>query len=105
MGMAVMQGGDGGIYVKGELLKLTERERRDTGEVKYYAHVVIDDEPGLVQVNITDLSPRVVGQIAALDRLSPLVMRCRIFAMDGTAYFKALSVEILSPGQESDDDG
>lgn len=87
---------DKGVYVEGELLKVLDRTRRDNGAVKYYVQLLIDDEPGVVQINVTDLTPSEIREISGLERLSYIGFRVRVFAMEGTAYFKALEYFPLS---------
>ena len=62
--------------------------RGKAGEVKYYARLVIDDEPGMIQLNVTDLPSGDIRYLAKHLRESALI-RCRCFAMEGNAYFKA----------------
>lgn len=99
--MGVLNGArDKGVYVEGELLKVLDRTRRDNGVVKYYVQLLIDDEPGVVQVNVTDLTPSEIREISGLGRLSAVSFRVRVFAMEGTAYFKALEYIPLSADDE-----
>lgn len=76
------------VYISGEVLKVFDRERQKTGEVKYYVRLIIDDEPGMIQVNITDLSPNDIRYLARHERERAL-LRVRSFAMDGNVFYKA----------------
>lgn len=76
------------LYVAGEVLKVFDREQRKTGEVKYYARMIIDDEPGMIQVNITDLSPNDIRYLARHER-ERVLLRVRSFAMEGSVFHKA----------------
>lgn len=84
----VLDGIGSGLYVYGEVLKVWDRTNRTSGEVKYYARLVIDDEPGMIQLNITDLPNGDIRYLAKHLRESALI-RCRCFAMNDSAYFKA----------------
>lgn len=84
----VLDGLGGGLYAFGEVLKVWDRTNRSSGEVKYYVRLLIEDEPGMIQLNITDLPPGDIRYLAKHQRESALI-RCRCFAMEGNAYFKA----------------
>ena len=77
-----------GLYVYGEVLKVWDRTNRTSGEVKYYVRLMVDDEPGMIQLNITDLPNGDIRYLAKHLRESVLI-RCRCFAMNDSAYFKA----------------
>lgn len=79
------------LYVAGEIHKVWDKVNQRSGEVKYYARFLIDDEPGLIQVNISELPPADIKYLARSERERAL-LRVRVFAMEGNAYFKAVSL-------------
>ena len=79
------------LYVAGEIHKVWDKTNQRSGEVKYYARFLIDDEPGLIQVNISELPPADIKYLARAERERAL-LRVRVFAMEGNAYFKAVSL-------------
>lgn len=88
------------LYVAGEIHKVWDKTNR-SGEVKYYARFLVDDEPGTIQVNISDLSADDIRYLARHERKRAL-LRCRVFAMEGNAYYKAISLcRSLSNGSGS----
>ena len=78
------------LYVAGEIHKVWDKTNRG-GEVKYYARFLVDDEPGTIQVNISDLSVEDIKYLARHERERAL-LRVRVFAMEGNTYFKAISL-------------
>lgn len=90
-GMEFLDGLSNALYVWGEVHKVWDRSRATTGEIKYYARLLVEDEPGTIQVNITDLRP---DDIRYLNRhiRDNVLLRVRCFAMEGNAYYKALEL-------------
>lgn len=78
------------LYVAGEIHKVWDKTNR-AGEVKFYARFLVDDEPGTIQVNISDLSPADIKFLARSERERAL-LRVRVFAIEGNAYYKAISL-------------
>ena len=78
------------LYVAGEIHKVWDKTNRG-GEVKFYARFLVDDEPGTIQVNISDLSAGDIKYLARHERERAL-LRVRVFAMEGNAFFKAISL-------------
>lgn len=78
------------LYVAGEIHKVWDKTNRG-GEVKFYARFLVDDEPGTIQVNISDLSAGDIKYLARHERERAL-LRVRVFAMEGNAFFKAVSL-------------
>ncbi len=68
------------LYVAGEIHKVWDKTNRG-GEVKYYARFLVDDEPGTIQVNISDLSVEDIKYLARHERERAL-LRVRVFAME-----------------------
>lgn len=91
--MEFFDGLSNALYVWGEVHKVWDRTRAASGEVKYYARLLVEDEPGTVQVNITDLPPNDIRYLARHIR-DNVLLRVRCFAMEGNAYYKA--IELIS---------
>lgn len=87
-GLEILDGLGAGLYIWGEVHRVWDRTNKSTGDVKYYARFLIDDEPGTIQVNITALSPADIRYLVKHQRESVL-LRVRYFLMDGNVYFRA----------------
>ena len=77
-----------GLYVFGEVQKVWDKPVKQSGDTRFYARFIVEDEPGVIQVNITDLPSGDIRYLAQHLRENAL-LRVRCFAMEGNAYFKA----------------
>ena len=87
-GLDLLDGVPAALYIWGEIHKVWDKIARRTGEVKYYARMLIEDEPGAFQVNISDLSPEDIRYMATHEREMAL-LGLRYFLVEGNLYFKA----------------
>lgn len=76
------------LYIWGEVHRVWDKTQRRTGEVKYYARLLIEDEPGTFQVNITDLPPGDIRYMATHER-EMVLLAVRLFVVEGSTYWKA----------------
>ena len=74
--------------------------------MKYYARFLVDEEPGTIQVNVTDLPPADIRYLAMHERETVLLC-LRYFVVEGSLYFKAVSLvtsESLADGASASGD-
>lgn len=91
VGLDFLDGVPAGLYIWGEIHKVWDKVTRKTGEVKYQARMLIDEEPGVIQVNITDLPQEDIRYMAMHER-EMVLLGLRYFLIDGSLYFKAVEL-------------